>query len=98
SDVEFETILDLPGIATSSNNEFVSCALGIIEEHLGTSQTAQSAPYFTDGSILKPALGNIPTIILGPGDPAIAHKTDEYCDVEEILSAAHVYLRILSSA
>ncbi len=44
----------------------------------------KTAPYFTDASVLTPAFGNPPTIILGPGEAGKAHQTDEYCSVERI--------------
>lgn len=33
----------------------------------------------------------IPTVILGPGDMALAHKTNEYIEIEELLTAAEIY-------
>ena len=41
-----------------------------------------------------PAYGNPPTVILGPGEPDMAHKTDEYCLVSKIEAAADVYTEI----
>ena len=46
-------------------------------------------------SILTPALGDVPTVICGPGDPALAHKTDEYCEVAAIHEAVAIYRAIL---
>jgi acetylornithine deacetylase/succinyl-diaminopimelate desuccinylase-like protein len=51
----------------------------------------RTAPYFTDASILTPAYGNPPTIILGPGEAAKAHQTDEHCSVERIRQATDIY-------
>lgn len=41
----------------------------------------RTAPYFTD-------------IILGPGDAAKAHQTDEYCSVERIRDATKLYSKL----
>jgi len=57
----------------------------------------QGAPYFTDASVLTPALGSVPTVILGPGEPEQAHKTDEYIHVSKLESAADLYFRIAKS-
>lgn len=46
-----------------------------------------AAPYFTDASALTPALGGIPTVVLGPGPAAMAHQTDEYCEIAAIEAA-----------
>ena len=51
----------------------------------------RTAPYFTDASVLTPAFGNPPTIILGPGEAGKAHQTDEYCAVDRIQAATEIY-------
>jgi acetylornithine deacetylase/succinyl-diaminopimelate desuccinylase family protein len=37
---------------------------------------------------------SIPTIVLGPGSLAVAHTTDEWVDVDELVAAARIYARI----
>jgi succinyl-diaminopimelate desuccinylase len=54
-----------------------------------------AAPYFTDASALTPALGGLPTIILGPGPAALAHQTDEYCEMDAIGEAKGVFARVI---
>lgn len=51
--------------------------------------------YFTDASALVSVLGNPPVIILGPGDLARIHKTDEYCLVSKIEAAEEAYYQIM---
>jgi succinyl-diaminopimelate desuccinylase len=53
-----------------------------------------AAPYFTDAAFLAPALGHPPTLILGPGDAAMAHQTDEHCTLSAIRTAADAYFEI----
>lgn len=53
-----------------------------------------AAPYFTDAGYLKPALGEPPTLILGPGDAEMAHKTDESCAVDKLEQAVEIYAAI----
>ena len=38
-------------------------------------------PFATDAGYLTPAYGAPPTVILGPGETAQAHKTDEWCSL-----------------
>ena len=57
----------------------------------------EAAPYFTDASALTPALGNIPTVILGPGPPQMAHQTDEWCACARIDEAAAIYESLIHS-
>ncbi len=54
-----------------------------------------AAPYFTDAAALREGYGPIPTIILGPGEPRMAHQTDEFCYVERIEEAAELYTAIV---
>lgn len=49
-------------------------------------------PAWTDGALLSSAAG-IPTVILGPGDLAVAHSPREAVAVDQILEAAEIYLR-----
>ena len=51
----------------------------------------RGASYFTDASVLTPAFGGVPTLVLGPGEAAMAHKTDEYCLVPRIHQAVELY-------
>jgi succinyl-diaminopimelate desuccinylase len=39
-------------------------------------------------------LGAPPTVILGPGELALAHQTDEYCLVSNIEQATELYSRL----
>ena len=55
-----------------------------------------AAPYFTDASALTPALGGIPTVVLGPGPAAQAHQTDEYCEIAAIEAATAIYRRLIA--
>ena len=63
----------------------------------GEPSEVRAAPYFTDASALTPAYGGIPTVILGPGPPEMAHQTDEYAEVRRIEEAADICRRLLSS-
>ena len=66
----------------------------IMEKYLKQQPVARGATYFTDASVLTPAYNNPPTIILGPGEPSMAHKTDEYCSISKIEQAAEAYLEM----
>jgi succinyl-diaminopimelate desuccinylase len=67
-----------------------------LETLLGAKPEIKTAKYFTDASVLTPAYGNPPTIVLGPGDAAIAHKTDEYCEIDKLYQAVDIYQMIIS--
>lgn len=44
------------------------------------------------------AARGIPSVIYGPGDFSVAHKTDEWVTLDELLNAARVYARIAFEA
>jgi succinyl-diaminopimelate desuccinylase len=45
-------------------------------------------------ALLAPAYGHPPSIVLGPGELALVHQTDEYCLVERIEQAVALYVGI----
>jgi succinyl-diaminopimelate desuccinylase len=48
--------------------------------------------YFTDGAFT--AAHGIETVILGPGAASMAHKSNEYVDLEEVRTARRLYSEI----
>jgi succinyl-diaminopimelate desuccinylase len=93
--VAFETTLDLPGIWTEPALPWVRRVDAIAAAVTGDAGTG-AAPYFTDASILTPALGGPPTVILGPGEPTQAHQTDEWCELRRIDEAVEIYRRLIA--
>jgi succinyl-diaminopimelate desuccinylase len=39
--------------------------------------------------------GGVPTVILGPGEPEMAHQTDEFCYIQKIEEAVMIYKNII---
>ena len=62
----------------------------------GEPRAVKTATYFSDASVLVPAMGGPPTLILGPGEPGLAHQTDEWCSVERIRQSTQVYRDIIA--
>ncbi|HEX7327426.1 MAG TPA: M20 family metallopeptidase [Casimicrobiaceae bacterium] len=95
SDVELETILDIGGVHTDEADPWVAEVFDVMAPILGEGLEPRGATYFTDAAALRPAYGNPPTVILGPGEPQMAHQTDEYCRTERIRQAVEAYLEII---
>jgi len=93
-EVEVAAFVDVPGIWTEPDNAWVRRVFAIMADILGEQPEARSVSYFTDASVLTPAYGGPPTIILGPGEAAMAHQTDEYCEAGRIGQAVESYVRI----
>lgn len=89
------TLFDLGGVWTEPDAPWAARAIAIACAILGEPFKPQSAPFFTDASVLTPALGHPPTIILGPGETAQAHQTDEYAELAKIDAAVEIYGAIL---
>ena len=86
--------MDVSSLWTEPESLWVQEVFGIMEPLLGESLEPRSASYFTDGAVLVPAYGDPPTVILGPGEPALAHQTDEYCMIDRIEQAVEANLMI----
>lgn len=94
-EVSIETLTDLIAVSTEKEDPFVQRvydACGIPEN---APDYPKALPYLTDGSVLQGAYGGIPTVILGPGQPEMAHQTDEYCYVDKLEKAVEIYTNIL---
>jgi succinyl-diaminopimelate desuccinylase len=92
-DVALEPTVDVGAIWTEPSLPWIGEVYDVVRGVTGEDQGPEprTAPYFTDASALTPALGNPPTIILGPGEAAKAHQTDEYCSVQRIHEATDIY-------
>lgn len=93
-DVALASVVDVRGVLTDPANDWMQDVFGIMGDILGEKPEAKTAAYFTDASALTPAYGGVPTVILGPGEAAMAHQTDEYCVVERIVEAVEAYTQI----
>lgn len=95
-DAEFEVLFDLLPIWTEPGSEIVDAVFAACAAVRGEEQHPRIVTFYTDGGILGPGLGDVPTIILGPGDSGMAHRVDEYVRVKELTEGVEIYLEILS--
>ena len=89
--VELEVVDDRPPTATPP---YTTIATALAEAHaavVGEPAPIGGVPGTTDGTILWRDAG-IPVVTYGPGGKWIAHQANEFCAVDEIVSAAEVYL------
>ena len=95
-DAEFETIFDLPPLWTSPDSDIARSVIDCCNRIRGSQNEPRIAPFYTDGGILGPGLGNVPVIILGPGESGMAHQVDEYVAIADLKEGVDIYLEILS--
>ncbi len=94
-DVFLETLVNLEPVTTLETDPFVQLVYDICGVDRQSDTWPKSLPYVTDGSILQPFYGGVPTIILGPGEPGMAHQTDEYCSIEKLKQSVSNYKNII---
>ena len=93
-EAELEPLVDLEAVSTDPGLPWVQDVFDLTAPRLQERPQPGGMTYFTDASILTPALGNVPTLILGPGDPSMAHRLDESCRISKIEEAVDVYFEI----
>ncbi|MEI7430684.1 MAG: M20 family metallopeptidase [Betaproteobacteria bacterium] len=94
-DVKLETVLDVESVYTDPAEPWIQSVFAVMAPLLGESPNPRSVAYFTDAAALTRAFDGPPTIILGPGEPHLAHQTDEYCQVARIEQAVLAYQQII---
>ena len=93
-EVELRHVLDLGSVITDPDDDWIQQVFDIMEGVLEKRPVPRALPGFTDASVLRPFFGSPPTIILGPGELTMAHKTDEFCYTSKIEEATEAYTEI----
>jgi succinyl-diaminopimelate desuccinylase len=93
--IDIEVLVDLPAVSSDESDAFVQLVYQACGIQPGETGFRKALPYLTDGAVLQPAFGGAPTVILGPGQPEMAHQTDEYCFTENIIKATEIYKNII---
>jgi succinyl-diaminopimelate desuccinylase len=96
-EVEFATMVDVKGVWTDPDHPWMRELFAVSSDIRGVASKVEAAPYITDASALTPALGGVPTTILGPGPAHLAHQTDEWCEIERIHEAQRIYERLIAN-
>jgi succinyl-diaminopimelate desuccinylase len=94
-DVELEALMDLEAVYTEPQHPWMRSVFDVMGPILGETPVPRVATYFTDAAALNRAYGDPPTVILGPGEPQMAHQTDEYCVLEREESSVAGYEEII---
>ncbi len=94
-DVTLKTLLDAKSVWTDPHDPWIREVFQIAQSIEDRDNKIGAAPYFTDASALMAALGSPPTVIIGPGELALAHQTDEYCLVSRVEKATEMYSELI---
>lgn len=95
-DAELDVFSDLNAVWTAPEEAWVQRVFGICKPILKETPEARTAPYMTDAANLRKVYGSAPTLVLGPGEAAMAHQTDEYCNMERIRQSVAIYEAIIA--
>lgn len=95
-EITLETLVDMKAVITDENNPFVQFVYDICGVDRDDKTMPKALPYLTDGSVLQMMYNGAPTIILGPGQPEIAHQTDEFCYLSKLEESVKIYSHIIS--
>ena len=80
--------------SVENNNPFVELMKSNFESVYNRSLKIEASPWGTDGGLLG-KIGNIPTLIIGPGETKMAHYPNEYIEISEVINAAKLFARTL---
>lgn len=94
-EARIEVVTDFRGFATSPDHSAIKPLMDILEGRLGNRPNPLGAPYFTDASALVPGFDNVATVVIGPGEAAQCHQTDEFCYVHQIDEAFEIYTALI---
>lgn len=93
--VQIDTLVDLPAVLADAQSPWIRQVYQLCQPQHASPLTPRIVPYFTDASLLLPALNMPPCIILGPGEPTMAHQTDEYCELTRLAAAEELYGQLI---
>ena len=94
-DAAMDVFSNLPPVWTPPQQEWMERVFEICRKHAGTRPEAKTATYMTDAANLLKVYTGAPTVVLGPGQPELAHQTDEWCSTERIREAVALYEAIM---
>jgi succinyl-diaminopimelate desuccinylase len=83
--------MDVPPVWTDPDIPWCASTRRLLADFLGAEPGVAGAAYFTDAAAARVALPDLPLLILGPGEPAAAHTTDESCPLDQLRAARDMY-------
>ncbi|MBU8880440.1 M20 family metallopeptidase [Bacillus sp. FJAT-29790] len=94
---EIDVINDMGSVYTPPDHPFIHSAMEIAQSYLQENPYLGGVNYYTDGSIYRKHLQNVPILICGPGEPTVAHQPDEWVDVQKYLDSIRFYISLAIS-
>jgi len=95
ADVQLVPIVDVEAIYSNPDEPWMQSVFLTAEKRLGERPVARTATYFTDGAVLNDVYRDVPICVLGPGEPHLAHQTDEFCLVDRVEQSVDIYTELI---
>jgi succinyl-diaminopimelate desuccinylase len=94
-DAELDVFSNLGPVWTEPEQAWVQRVFEICRPYVHERLEARTAPYMTDAANLLKVYSGAPTVVLGPGEAAMAHQTDEYCSMERVRQSVSIYEELI---
>jgi succinyl-diaminopimelate desuccinylase len=89
-------IVDCASLYTEPSDEWVQRVFAACTPFLDGRPTPKTITFSTDGADLKRGFGGaIPAVVLGPGEPMLAHQTDEWCSTARIEQSVDLFRTLM---
>ncbi|MFD4930795.1 M20 family metallopeptidase [Peribacillus butanolivorans] len=93
STYQIKVINRMDSVSTNEFDDFVKLAVQTGKNHVNLDLRPSGVNYYTDASVYWPHL-RIPTIIIGPGNPRLAHQPDEYVEIDKFLESIRYFIAL----
>jgi len=91
NDAELDVFSDMNAVWTEPQQEWVQRVFEITAKVTGKKAKPKAQTYNTDAGNLLKVYKGVPTVVLGPGEAAQAHQTDEYASMARIRQSVAIY-------
>lgn len=88
-------LVDTPPLYTEPAQEWVQQVFEECATFLGERPQPKTITFSTDGADLKRGFGGPPAVILGPGEPHLAHQTDEWCSLGRLDQSVELFRNLM---
>ena len=88
---QLDIFSNLNAVWTEPDKAWMQRVFELCKPILNEKLEARTAPYMTDAANLLKVYAGAPVVVLGPGEAAMAHQTDEYCRMERIGQSVAIY-------
>jgi succinyl-diaminopimelate desuccinylase len=89
-------IVDVPALYTEPQHAWVQEVFDACTPLLGERPAPRTITFSTDGTDLKRGFGGaVPAVVLGPGEPALAHQTDEWCSINRMEQSVDLFATLM---